>query len=74
MGLQSRESSILFVLFVGNCFCIDDLPHVHITKPNFGELFPGNETEVDLIKGLEIQCTAPYPVEWVLEKFDFGKV
>jgi hypothetical protein len=49
---------------------------VHITHPEFGELGPdlGAQAELDLSNALILECTAPYPVEWVLGKYDFGKV
>ncbi len=67
---------VLFVLVLEKCICQDDLPHVYFTKPNIGELGPsvGTQVEVDIRNGLELECIAPYPIEWVLEKFDFREV
>jgi hypothetical protein len=67
----------MIIAFLKNCFCHEDLPRLHITKPELGELgysFATEEAELDLSDGLEIECTAPYPVEWVLGKYDFMKV
>jgi hypothetical protein len=67
---------ILYVSVFGNCYGKTELPRVNIQYPDIGELGPsdGIETEIQVTNGLVINCIAPYPVVWVIEKFEFGKV
>jgi hypothetical protein len=75
MPLCLRAWSLLFLTVFGNSLSKGDFPRVSISHPNIRELDENEtETEIDVTGGLAISCIAPYPLEWVLEKFDFGKV